>query len=165
MKTSILSVLFFSALSLAHPAKVPKRNVLIPGPGMPSVESLGLTQEDLDRIPEEWGKLSKDSSSLFYILARTYNLKLEISHHLNNTLEARQDFSCWQSLACNLNDAIQGYNFLAALQHYNCAVGSIGAQFAQVGNCQWWGFPNGGVQSASSWWYVPSLLPKSFHLS
>ncbi|KAJ7738041.1 hypothetical protein DFH07DRAFT_892731 [Mycena maculata] len=116
--------LFSTLLAHAVPA-TPKFPEVIPGAGLPSLESLGLTSAELYmRVPTP----------------------LQIK-----TLEARFNILCGEvPPACSVADAVACSNFLAALGTTACTVNGENVMFCTAGPCNWFGSNISGGPSASS---------------
>ncbi|KAJ6582591.1 hypothetical protein DFH09DRAFT_1145605 [Mycena vulgaris] len=132
---SIRSTSFFAlvALAICHsvnlvkavPTAVEDSPEVIPGPGLPSLASLGLTSADLyKRVPtsEEMKRL-----------------------------EARFNIMCGEiPPACSVADAVGCFNFLNALGTQACTVNGENVIFCTAGPCKWGGSNISGGPSASS---------------
>lgn len=119
---------------------------VIPGPGLPSLKSLGLTSDDLYKKGPSLGKASSIKSQIPF---------------LTNFIEEREMFEKRFTLqcgspgpACDVGSAWGCYNYLNGLGHTNCVVSGAysNIKFCQAGSCSWYGSNIGGGSSASSWW-------------
>ncbi|KAF9259945.1 hypothetical protein L218DRAFT_1055494 [Marasmius fiardii PR-910] len=112
-------------VNIAHASPVEDSRVVIPGPGLPSLESLGLTSADL--------------------YARTLT-ELEM-----RSLMARFPLMCNEVPKCSVGDAVACYNYLNALGHQACTVNGENVTFCTAGGCHWFGSNISGGGSASSY--------------
>ncbi|KAJ6520980.1 hypothetical protein DFH09DRAFT_1193361 [Mycena vulgaris] len=136
MNTRIIYLFNFLGLGLCHtinlikplprlPIAVEVFPEVIPGPGLPSLASLGLTSADLyKRVPTSE----------------------EVS-----TLEARFDLLCGEvEPPCAVADAVACFNFLNASGTTACTAKGENITFCTAGSCKWVGSNISGGPSASS---------------
>ncbi|KAJ6582513.1 hypothetical protein DFH09DRAFT_1360401 [Mycena vulgaris] len=136
MSVGMLYLFNFFGLGLCHtinlikvlprlPTAVEGFPEVIPGPGLPSLTSLGLTSADLyERVP------TSDEVS---------------------TLEARFDLLCGEvEPPCAVADAVACFNFLNASGKTACTVKGENITFCTAGSCKWVGSNISGGPSASS---------------
>ncbi|KAJ6568734.1 hypothetical protein B0H19DRAFT_1065542 [Mycena capillaripes] len=118
------------AVSLANAVPTdPDVPEVIPGPGLPSLASLGLTSAELySRAPTP----AADSEQLA-------------------ALERRFPLMCGEvPPACSVSDAVACLNFLSALGTTACTVNGDNVTFCTAGSCHWFGSNISGGPSASS---------------
>ncbi|KAK6340539.1 hypothetical protein TWF696_008865 [Orbilia brochopaga] len=122
-KIAVISALCLVGTAFAAPAPIPATeidyvNILIPGPGLPTPQELGLTNEDLTRpIPHDFPSNG--------ISAR------------DNVLMKRHE--CRPSHTCNIGDSVACFNYLLSLDQTPCGVGKIQNQMCNVNGCRWIG--------------------------
>jgi len=98
---------------------------VIPGPGLPSLASLGLTSAELYNRAPTPEQLA--------------------------TLERRFPLMCAEvPPACSVADAVACLNFLSALGTTACTVNGDNVTFCTAGSCNWFGSNISGGSSASS---------------
>ncbi|KAJ7871049.1 hypothetical protein B0H13DRAFT_2350115 [Mycena leptocephala] len=115
---------------------------VIPGPGLPSLASLGLTSEELyRRIP------TPGTTSFLLLTARMNSAAPEEMKRLQPlfTLECGE-----VPPACPVANAVACFNFLNALGTTACTVNGENVTFCTSGSCHWFGSNISGGPSASS---------------
>ncbi|KAJ7923651.1 hypothetical protein B0H13DRAFT_1979748 [Mycena leptocephala] len=117
----MISSFKYLATALAALALV---GAVVPGPGLPSLESLGLTSADLYKT---------------------------VPTTAERSIEARFPLMCGQvPPACKVADAVACYNFLKALGTKACTVTGDNTAFCHAGGCNWVGSSLSGTGSDSS---------------
>jgi len=129
-----LAVACILGLAIAAPApsstpEVDYAAILITGKGLPTVEELGLTSEDL----------LKPAPALAALRERD----------ITDKLFKRYVPQCWGDPKCWYNDALACYNYLASLGSTVCATSAI-TQMCRTSNCGWFArTATGGYVSSS----------------
>ncbi|KAK6330407.1 hypothetical protein TWF696_003504 [Orbilia brochopaga] len=118
---AIASVLALFGAAAAAPTSAPVvdyTKLIIPGPGLPSVAELGLTNEDL----------TKPVPGLEQLMAR--------ESENPNAVFKRYTPQCWGGPACSWSDAQGCYNYLVGLGNRPCKTSGID-QMCRVNGCSW----------------------------
>ncbi|KAF3908781.1 hypothetical protein ABW21_db0204781 [Orbilia brochopaga] len=126
-KSAVTVLALLSATYAAPAPEVDYASILIPGPGMPSVKELGLTNADLTApLPSDVELLARDVE--------------EGSANPEHNLFKRYDPFCGISGrgGCNTNDATACFNYLKNLNERRCEVSGV-IRMCVVGRCQWYG--------------------------
>ncbi|KAF3490709.1 uncharacterized protein GIQ15_00226 [Arthroderma uncinatum] len=127
-----LGLVLSAAAFLANAATIPsteERAVrkVIPGPGMPSLESLGVTSEELYQ--------QTTSTEAFKAMA---------------SLATQGQPSCLLGRYCTYEDALACHHYLARLGTQNCTVGRTIVIMVTAGNCRFEAVNIGGNPSTTS---------------
>ncbi|KAJ6255955.1 hypothetical protein Dda_9246 [Drechslerella dactyloides] len=94
--------------------------LVIPGPGLPSIAELGLTNEDLSKpVPELEHLMARESEN-------------------PNTLFKRYDPQCWGGPGCSRQEAEGCYNYLVKLGNTACKSHGV-IEMCRAGKCSWQG--------------------------
>ncbi|KAF3908800.1 hypothetical protein ABW21_db0207665 [Orbilia brochopaga] len=118
---AIASVLALFGAATAAPASAPAvdyTKIIIPGPGLPTVAELGLTNEDL----------TKPVPALEHLMAR--------ESENPNALFKRYDPQCWGGKGCSYEDAMYCYNYLIGIGSQDCKTSGTN-QMCRANNCSW----------------------------
>ncbi|KAK6330406.1 hypothetical protein TWF696_003503 [Orbilia brochopaga] len=124
---SAVTVLALLGATYAAPApEVDYASILIPGPGLPSVKELGLTNADLTKPLPTGVELNNGIE--------------ERSANPGKELFKRYDPFCGiaDRGGCNANDAAACFNYLRNLNERRCEVSGV-IRMCVVGRCQWYG--------------------------
>ncbi|EAU81549.2 hypothetical protein CC1G_02565 [Coprinopsis cinerea okayama7 len=113
---------------------------VVPGPGLPSLESLGLTSAGL------WAKAREHAEKHERVSPVNSESSLE-----NENLKKRYVGACLHDRIINRAAAYACYDSLNGLGTTSCYVPSGGSTFCHSGGVYWTGRPD-GAPTAASWW-------------
>ncbi|KAG2007991.1 hypothetical protein CC2G_013471 [Coprinopsis cinerea AmutBmut pab1-1] len=143
-------------LDLVHAADAGELKI-VPGPGLPSLESLNLTSRDL--VVRAFERMERQRKLELEAEEDTSNLK-------DSQLEKRYTPTCSSTGSLSPYYAWFCFEYLHAIGGTTCAVPSAESRFCHSASntgsdVAWWGWVNGVSYTQSSW--CVSSLPPSIH--
>ncbi|KAI0060396.1 hypothetical protein BV25DRAFT_1807463, partial [Artomyces pyxidatus] len=146
MHSTSLSALVLGAVTTAFAAAVPATvyPTVIPGPGLPSLESLNLTSADLYTTDISLGMYPLSSCSAVPVQTLIVGLT-----EARGELEARYTNECFTYTTASVNNVIACFNYLQSIGSNNCGVVS-NIDFCEAGDAQISGSNIAGAGEVSS---------------